>query len=60
MATQVSTLWNYLLTDRFVFKGTKTRSGSQRLLGFAVINNAALLARLPLLSWLVHGPASAT
>ena len=55
LATQASTLWNYLLSDRLVFKGAKRRSGSQRLLGFAVINNVVLLARLPFLSWLVHG-----
>jgi len=55
LATQVSTLWNYLLTDRLVFRGPKSRAGWQRLLGFALVNNVALLARLPLLSWLVHG-----
>lgn len=53
VATQVSTTWNYLLTDRLVFTGEKARPWWQRLLGFASINNAVLLLRLPLLAWLV-------
>ena len=53
VATQVSTLWNYLLTDKLVFTGPKQRSGWIRFLGFALVNNVVLLARLPLLSWLV-------
>jgi dolichol-phosphate mannosyltransferase len=54
LATQVSTAWNYLLTDRLVFTGSKRGSSWTRFLGFAVINNALLLLRLPLLAWLVH------
>jgi dolichol-phosphate mannosyltransferase len=54
LATQVSTTWNYLLSDRLVFSGTKRRSAWMRFLGFALINNLVLLLRLPLLSWLVH------
>jgi putative flippase GtrA len=54
VATQVSTLWNFLLTDRFVFRGPKALGPVVRLLGFAVVNNAALLLRLPLLAWLTH------
>lgn len=54
IATQFSTAWNYLLTDWLVFRGPKRRSGWTRFLGFAAINNMALLFRLPLLSWLVH------
>ena len=54
LATQVSTVWNYLLTDRLVFTGPKHRSGWSRFLGFAVINNTVLLLRLPVLSWLVY------
>ena len=54
LATQFSTAWNYLLTDSLVFRGPKYRSGWTRFLGFAAINNAVLLLRLPLLSWLVH------
>jgi putative flippase GtrA len=55
LATPVSTLWNYVLSDRLVFKGPKSKSGLQRLLGFALVNNVVLLARLPFLSLLVHG-----
>lgn len=54
LATQVSTLWNFLLIDRFVYSGAKNRPAWARLLGFAAVNNVVLLARLPLLSWLVH------
>lgn len=54
LATQVSTAWNFLLTDLLVFRGPKARPWWMRLLGFAVINNAVLLARLPVLDWLVR------
>jgi dolichol-phosphate mannosyltransferase len=54
LATQFSTAWNYFFTDWLVFRGPKGRSGWTRFLGFAAINNIALLLRLPLLSWLVH------
>ena len=54
LSTQVSTVWNYLLTDRLVFTQAKRGSGRSRFLGFALINNVVLLGRLPLLSWLVH------
>jgi len=52
VATQVSTLWNFVLTDRFVFRGQKSLGTLARFLGFAVVNNAVLLLRLPLLHWL--------
>ena len=52
VATQVSTLWNFVLTDRFVFRGPKSLGTLPRFLGFAVVNNAVLLLRLPLLHWL--------
>lgn len=54
LATQVSTAWNFVLSDRLVFSRPKARGSWLRLVGFAVINNAVLLARLPLLAWLVH------
>jgi putative flippase GtrA len=54
IATQLSTSWNFGLTDRVVFKGPKFRHTWQRFVGFVVVNNAVLLLRLPLLSWLVH------
>ena len=54
LATQASTLWNFVLTDRFVFRGPKSLGAIPRLIGFAVVNNAALLLRLPLLHWLTN------
>lgn len=53
LATQTSTLWNFLLIDRWVYRGSKQRSGWARLLGFLVVNNVTLLVRLPVLAWLV-------
>ncbi len=47
-----STLWNFVLTDRLIFRGAKSLGTMLELLGFAVVNNAALLLRLPLLHWL--------
>ncbi|HEY3809900.1 MAG TPA: glycosyltransferase, partial [Acidimicrobiales bacterium] len=43
IATQASTLWNFLLSDRLVFRGPKSRPAWVRWLGFAVINNVVLL-----------------
>ena len=54
LATQASTAWNFLLTDRLVFRGPKLRRPIHRFLGFALVNNVTLLARLPLLAWLIH------
>jgi len=54
LATQASTAWNFLLTDRLVFRTAKARPMWLRLTGFAVVNNAALLLRIPLLSWLAY------
>ncbi len=54
LATQASSVWNFLLTDRLVFRGPKARSWPARLVGFLTVNNAVLLLRLPLLAWLVH------
>ena len=53
LATQVSTLWNFLLTEFWVF-GDRRATGSlwKRLLGFALINNALLLVRAPVIAWL--------
>lgn len=54
LATQVSTLWNFLLVDRLVYRGEKNRPWYVRYLGFALVNNAVLLLRLPLLSWMTY------
>jgi dolichol-phosphate mannosyltransferase len=56
LATQGSTLWNFALTDRWVFRGRSCRRGTgARLLAFLAMNNAALLLRIPLLYALVSG-----
>jgi len=55
LATQISTLWNFLLADRLVFRGPRReKSVWGRLWRFLGLNNAALLLRLPLLAALVH------
>lgn len=54
LATQFSTLWNFLWTDRAVYRGPKRRRVLARLWWFALLNNAALLARLPILAFLVE------
>lgn len=54
VATQVSTTWNFVLTDLIVFRGRKARPWWVRFLGFAAVNNAVLIARLPVLNWLVR------
>jgi putative flippase GtrA len=54
LATQVSTLWNFLLTDRWVFPpGARKMSTLRRAGAFLAMNNAALLLRIPLLYLLV-------
>lgn len=53
LATQVSTTWNFLFVDRFVFRGAKTRRPWHRYLIFSGVNNLVLLARLPVLALLV-------
>jgi dolichol-phosphate mannosyltransferase len=54
MATQVSTLWNFLLTDRLVFPTARTEGPWGRVWRFFAMNNVALLLRLPLLAAIVH------
>ncbi|WP_186525931.1 GtrA family protein [Leekyejoonella antrihumi] len=54
LATEVSTIWNFALTDGLVFRGHKARPWWQRFVGFALVNNAVLLLRLPLLYWLIR------
>lgn len=54
LATQLSTLWNFLLVDRLVYRGEKNRPWYVRYLGFAAVNNAVLLLRLPVLSWMTY------
>jgi len=54
LATQVSTAWNYLLTDRVVFRDRRAEPKPGRWWRFFTMNNVALLARLPLLALLVR------
>jgi dolichol-phosphate mannosyltransferase len=54
-ATQGSTIWNFVLTDKFVYRGHN--SGSRWYQRFAkswTTNNASLLLRVPLLLFLTH------
>jgi dolichol-phosphate mannosyltransferase len=49
LATQGSTLWNFLLTETWVFKGRKQGSSKlSRATLFFLMNNLALLARGPM------------
>jgi putative flippase GtrA len=53
LATQASTTWNFLLIDRLVYRGGGAGSLIGRGARFYLMNNALLLARLPLLQLLV-------
>jgi glycosyltransferase involved in cell wall biosynthesis len=56
LATQGSSLWNFALTDRWVFRGGGyRRSAASRLVAFVAMNNVALLLRIPVLFVLVGG-----
>lgn len=53
LATEVSTTWNFILTEKFVFRGPKPGSRLGRGVRFFLLNHFALLPRLPLLALLV-------
>jgi glycosyltransferase involved in cell wall biosynthesis len=56
IATQGSTLWNFALNERFVFRNVQKRHGfGMRMALFFLLNNAALLLRGPLLVVFVSG-----
>jgi dolichol-phosphate mannosyltransferase len=56
LATQGSTLWNFLLTERWVFSDRDHRRGYGTRMGlFFLMNNAALAVRGPLLVLLTSG-----
>lgn len=56
LATQVSTLWNFLLTEYWVFGDRRDRRTFwRRFIGFFLINNALLAIRGPMISWMVQG-----
>lgn len=49
-ATQLSTTWNFVATERWAFRGRRPRSSmAGRYLAFLALNNATLLARVPML-----------
>jgi dolichol-phosphate mannosyltransferase len=54
LATQCSSIWNFLLVERFVFRGTApARAFAARAVAFLAMNNLAFLLRGPLLLALV-------
>ncbi|MEV3858783.1 glycosyltransferase [Streptomyces sp. NPDC050095] len=54
LATQFSTVWNFVLTDALVYRKEQRRGRWAGRAGrFFAMNNLLLLARLPLLQWLV-------
>src|SRR3954453_10301252 len=56
LATQVSTGWNFALTERWVFRDRAAPRGALRRAGlFFATNNAAMLVRIPLLLLLTEG-----
>jgi dolichol-phosphate mannosyltransferase len=55
LATQGSTVWNFVLSDLVVFRRMRSGRLRRRFLGFALLNNGVLLLRLPLLVALVSG-----
>jgi dolichol-phosphate mannosyltransferase len=56
LATQGSTLWNFCLTEAWVFAGRDHKlSGGRRAAMFFAMNNAALALRVPLLVLLASG-----
>jgi dolichol-phosphate mannosyltransferase len=52
VATQGSTLWNFLLIEKLVFLHAKARRPAVRLVSFMTVNNSTLLLRIPLLALL--------
>ncbi|HEY0725332.1 MAG TPA: glycosyltransferase family 2 protein, partial [Pyrinomonadaceae bacterium] len=54
IATQVSTLWNFGLTERWVFGKRETeRPFLQRLVSFLIVNNLLLILRGPIMAFMV-------
>lgn len=54
-ATQVSTLWNFILSELWVFREKRQHTSLiLRLAGFFLINNALLILRTPIISFLVE------
>jgi glycosyltransferase involved in cell wall biosynthesis len=54
LATQASTTWNFVLVDKLIYRRGQQGSRLGRAVGFFVMNNLLLLARLPVLELLVR------
>jgi dolichol-phosphate mannosyltransferase len=54
LATEASTTWLFVLTERLVFRGAKPGTVRSRAVRFFLLNNLALLVRLPLLALAVE------
>jgi dolichol-phosphate mannosyltransferase len=55
LANQAAMLWNFLLIDLALFRRRRSRRRAARLGRFALLANADLILRIPLLALLVHG-----
>lgn len=53
-ATQFSTLWNFALTEKLVFTPSSPIGRGRRLVGFAALNNGALLVRGPMVVFMTE------
>lgn len=53
LATQVSSSWNFLLTDGIVYRGARRYTKTIRWLGFMAMSNVVLVLRVPVLALLV-------
>jgi dolichol-phosphate mannosyltransferase len=49
VATQISTMWNFLLTDRVVYRHHRRGSWPRSLLIYGLVNNVVLALRLPVM-----------
>jgi dolichol-phosphate mannosyltransferase len=54
MATEASTTWNFVLTEKLVFRGPKPGTAASRGVRFYLLNHLALVPRLPLLALLIE------
>jgi dolichol-phosphate mannosyltransferase len=50
VATQGSTIWNFALTERWVYPRRRAGRLPLRFLAFALVNNSTLLLRLPIMA----------
>lgn len=55
LATMGSTTWNFTLTEVWVFRDRRRPGWPRRLVMFFIMNNAALLLRVPIINELTFG-----